>query len=978
MTTRLPVSGIQPNWIDAQQVAKEDMDVQQAFDNQQNEAIVQNFFGSGVLLENPVPRVLFDSDIPDATQAALIAAKNFDGTGITPALQPSDTNQGNQLAIELTGSNVFGRFAVYVVVIGVDFNGNIQYERFYFHRNDIQVTTKHYVRILSLLFNNFKGNNNGSAEWDGRIVVREAKPFELSRDTISACQDIEPNIFFRDFNIADVNSNLYNTLQTAIGTEFTADALDINVTGKQPNRSIQINDVTTQIGQKFQSTTNNLQKVTLLMGVERNTAVATVNMFDWAGTLLVSVYPLQTTVDCPLKPLPGLAINFDPTERPLAQLSFSQADLASIGYVLTDVAQPIDFVFTNTILASPGGLVSGNYYCVTFQRAGSANNGVIFAESGIDLATNTNLTVFSGTSWTDVSNEDLWFQVYSDACKFASGSAYDSGKGILSSKTATDPNNGSTIDNENRNFSFVNTGQNIVNTAILQAAIQDSQTTQDERTGDHVWSRQQYEPEFSFVTTSNLATLQQTKEPLIIGAAADVNPQNTSLISGTTSLPGLVHDGYQIVINPAADLLTNQLIGQRLVPDITNANLTYRIFKTTLCEDGYGDVTGSGEIGAADLTRLTQLIGESLSYNSTQTKILTGQITTLEMLRADLDNDGVITSNDYNLLDDYINGVINSFPAGSTFKHLRLDVQPAISRFDGYYNFWTPGALDPETSIADLKGYAVNTFDTGVSFSSLTTVEKIFYGNYLPVVMNADNSAFTTVPFVPVNYQIQYIPFWQPDYLILSSNAKQVPVSFSYNTGITNTSCDTNGTLFNCLDRIQETPTCDPGRNDYYYPDNLIIGRGQILNTLGAPYKLDLEIGTVILELPSTQIINKSIDLFTNFIKDRGDGFTDIGRPAMKYANCETVQAEDLLENRLRFSVSIQSITCNNIAADGYIGEYIDPTTGILRIWSADLINNPLFDTMISRIQILVFLKQAGWNNTVQTVPYTQLINLLY
>src|SRR5271157_1053643 len=145
MTTRIPISTVQNNFIDAQQVTVEDLDVEQNFNNQQNAAIVNNFFGSGILLETPLPNVLFDTDILNSTQAALVAANNFDGTGITPTTQPSDSVQGNQIAVELTDSLVFGRFSTKVLIIGTDFNGNIQYDRFNFSKDDIQITAAHYT-----------------------------------------------------------------------------------------------------------------------------------------------------------------------------------------------------------------------------------------------------------------------------------------------------------------------------------------------------------------------------------------------------------------------------------------------------------------------------------------------------------------------------------------------------------------------------------------------------------------------------------------------------------------------------------------------------------------------------------------------------------------------------------------------------------------------------------------------------------------
>src|SRR3972149_1247900 len=428
MTIRFPASALQNKWHDAQRVDKSDMDTEQNFNNKIKAATINNHFGSGVILEQPMQLVLFDSDTPNAEQAALIAAGDFDGTGLDLHAQPSDINLGNQIEVELTGSSVFGRFSVKVLLIGVSFDDQLQYDRLTFHRNEKQTTAKQYKRLLSVLFNDFKGNNNCSRNHGGRIVIKEAAPFELSRDAIMAAQDVEPNIFFRDFKVANKALGLFNTLQDAIGAEFSADALQINVTGRQPNRSIAANDVTTQIGQKFKATTNNIQKITFLMGATRDDSASIEHRFDWEGDLVVSIYPLQTSVNCPTDIVPELAIDFDPEVTPLAEVSFSQATLRDIGYVLTDIAQPIDFVFNLTKVSAAGGITANNFYAVTFRRSGAAAKGTIFAETGNDRISNSRLTLFSGV-WVDVPEEDLWFQAWTDGAKVADGQGYDAGNG---------------------------------------------------------------------------------------------------------------------------------------------------------------------------------------------------------------------------------------------------------------------------------------------------------------------------------------------------------------------------------------------------------------------------------------------------------------------------------------------------------------------------------------------------------------------
>src|SRR5690606_11475328 len=121
--------------------------VEQDYNVNTNGAIINNHFGSGILPRSITPNILFDSDNLSEAQASLLAAGNFDGTGLQVASQPTDINLGNQLSITLSNSTVLGRFSVKVLIIGLDFQGTPQYDRFTFHKNETQVTAKHYTRI---------------------------------------------------------------------------------------------------------------------------------------------------------------------------------------------------------------------------------------------------------------------------------------------------------------------------------------------------------------------------------------------------------------------------------------------------------------------------------------------------------------------------------------------------------------------------------------------------------------------------------------------------------------------------------------------------------------------------------------------------------------------------------------------------------------------------------------------------------------
>lgn len=974
MVFRKDVSIIENKWQDAQRVDQDDMETEQNRNSEIDAAILQNHFGSGILISSPQQNILFDSDELTAVQAGLLAAGNFDGTGLSPHLQPIDINLGNQLEIELSNSNVVGRFSVKVAIIGLSFDDTLQIDRFYFYRNEKQVTSRHYKRILTIFTNDFKGNNNCSRHLGGKITIKESASFQLSRDPIMAAQDVEPDIFWRDFKIADVSISLAQTIQNGMGFEFSVDGLNINTSGLTARR-LGINDVTSQVGQKFQATTNNIQKITLLLGVDKNISASIETEFDWTGDLVVSIYPLQTTVDCPTDIVPSLSIDFDPSNVPLAQISYNKNTLKDYGYILNDVPQPIDFVFNSTAVGSVVNnsvIVTNNFYAVTIRRSGAATLGTIFASEGRDHTDNSRITLFSGV-WVDIPEEDLWFQVWTDAAKVADGQGYDNGNGIMFSKTSIDTSTGAAVDNQARHYPMSNTGENIINTAVLNAIPEESVIVQDERTGNPIFSRKKFIPSFSFVTELGLNDLKNISEPLIIGCMQDTNPKINPILDKTQYLPGLAKDDLFCIINPDPDLLSSNLLGSKLIPDKDCVNMAYKIVKVMSCIDGYGDVNGDGSIDTTDIALATSLIGESYHYNSTQQKIIDGYFSTLELLRADVDGDGYVTSTDVDLITQYVNKFTNSFPIGSSFVHICLQVQQLIGRDDGYY---------------DCDGYVRIDGYTGLDIVSPTTLSlaELAYDGYIINPVINSNIVFTTIPFPGVEYSIVPLPCWQPYLLAMSSQARQVPTTFTFPNSITQNNC-TIPVTFKCVDKNKVEPRSDPGRNDFYVPDNLYLGRGELLRSDGSNYSIDFEIGTIILQLPEVPLAESAINIFDKFVADRGDGFTRAGYPAMRYSNCTTVQSTDLAFGKVRFSVSLQSFIPNldgytnedgyGVIVDDIIGVYLDTTTGILKLTIKDLAVDTVYKTLVSKIQILVYLKKAGWKNAPLIINTSEVIGLI-
>ena len=1000
MTIRLPVNVKRNNFRDGQLVDEQDLDDEQNYNVQTDNAIVNNFFGSGLLIESPNINVIFDSDVLTAVQAHYVATHDFDGRGIDPTNQPTDTVLGNQLEIILSDADVSLRRNVAVCVIGTDFQNNLQYERFAFYANESQVGKIHFKTVISILFNDFKGNNNGSRELGGRIIVREAASMQLSRDEITASQNFEPNLFFRDFIVVDqtVGPNpstvLATTLQTALGTSgYTVDAMNINI-GYVDKESLVQNDITTRYGQKFQAKVNNIQKARILLGVEHDyTQPNPDHWFDWSGDIIVSVHALQTTVSCPTDTIPDNAIDYQPFPAPLVQIILTQATLFDAGITLTDIAQPIDISFLNTRLSSyiNTGIIAGNYYVITVQRAGDASVGNLFTLTGRDYTENSVFTAFNGSTWTDNSSLDLWFEIYSDCLKVASGTGYDAGTGISIDKTMVDADTGATIDYSDDGIPFANNGQGVLNYAVVQAVNELIDSVQDARTGSPVFSRQQSAAEISTVISTQLASLETTSDPIILGCAADYNNRLNVVLNKTQNYIGLVGANSFCIINPDADLLVYNLVGAKFDPNIANPNAKeYLIYKADLCVDGYGDLNGDGYIGADDVLRIAALVGESIYSLTTQAKIVAGLISALELLRGDIDGDGVITINDVALITDIYNkNITTPLPYGNSFQRLCLSLENLSGRNDGYHSSWDGYARlwSPNPRNAQ---YGV---DPSLPIGSYTLN---YYGYPVPVDVETGEAAYTTVPYVPTNYRITIKPMWRKELVKTNYTGRLLPCTFTDLGHQPGTALYVPGTIRSCLissltycTPIESFASCFGGQNTFYIPNDVIIG-GKILAPDGRDYALDLEVNTITLKLPALPIPDKSLDVFSLFVCESAahKGFTTAGYPAMRFADCAYIQSNALALNQIRFSVALESLCIEidgydvfipdgyGIAVDPLIGTNIDPTTGVLTIRGTNINSDPDI-TLNCKILITVYIKRAGWKNNHLEVLPNELQNLL-
>jgi len=1078
MVKRNPVSTIQNSFFDSEQLDDTDLTLEQNYNNTITASIIGNHIGTGVLPENLEQNIIFDS---------ILSNGFLDGIAISAQNQPSDNNFGNQLEIILNNSKVAGNRSVKVAIIGLDFQNNLQFETFVFKVNESQTGKKHFVKVLVLLFNDFIGDPELSFNLGGDLIIRESKPMNLSKDPIMLSQDIEPNLFFRDFFL-DSAVSLQNLLQTALPT-YNIDSLNIFTSGLD-NKILENGDVTTQIGQKFLATTNNIQKITLLLSVQNQD---TPSDLVWNGDLVLSIYPLQSTIDCPSDIAPELAIDFSPSNIPSAQLSFNYSSLQANGVVLDSVPQPVEFVFSNSTVAGGNVIIPGNYYAFALKRGGAANKCDILITVGNDRLVNSRITTFTGTLWVDIPEQDLWFKIWTDAAKVSDGQAYDEGHGVIIPKTIIDNITQSTIDYSLNGIQFVG---NDVFRAQVAATTEKTDPVPDQRTGNPVLSRQQFVPKITLLNSIDIANMQETSDLLFLGSISDKNRKfydaissqiksklYSSTIANDEILIRIVDDPTDTVrfdnsINSlVSNLLNGDFVSAKFTPNNNNPGVFYRLSDAKLCSMILGDVDGDGVITDNDLdllnsylnydlnigpplntsittdgytltyangynsldvpftnafgisfnlvdpttniivasgtdgvlvanpndNRLAQFTSASINFNSiigldtfklvivttspinnyggfdivsldvvtdvlTIRKILLNGETFAQILRADIDGDFRITYNDGYLLQNYIDRAVltssftSTYPGpstnpytniGKTFNVLRFKVEKFVDRTDDYSSVTTgrPNVVHPIQDIFKSDGYYAS---------------HNFYLN--PSILAFDKQLV-----------------WDPALIIVDSNTKFVPAIYNQSTGFAKNKCIVDGVECN---NYPIPLDFDPGRTDFYIPNNLIIGNGEFVNPDGTNYKIDFEINNIVLEIPDGIFDSeKTINVMDDFIANYGNGLTRLGFPAMKFSDCSFIEADALANDQLRFSVAIQSFSPNidglssnnlsGIIVDPKMGVSFDEKTALLTINFNNLYQDAVLKTLSTKVQITVYIKKAGFSNKPLFVDSTKVQNML-
>lgn len=926
------------NIFDGQQISEQELDTEQTAWHGTIANVADVALGSGVEKEYSVQRVLFDTNSVPTSVQTLISSQSFDGEPLYETdsfsnvifLQPSDSTQGNQLELEISGSSLEGSATLKVFLFGTTFGGEFTQEVVTFDTNTTRVTRNYFTSLVAIMSQDFKGNQNtlvtGTASRNngGRLRILEALPMAVARDTIMVSQDVEPNQDYINFKPATLFKTL-DTLLDEISLEagLNKDDLGINTTASD-TRQLEANQVGVIVAQKFKATSNNIQKVSILLSVEERELVAESVKFDWTGSIVVGIRALQTTTSCPTDIIPNAAIEFDPEPAPIAEVSFDKADLAARGIVLNDTPQIVDFVFTQSLLANPNispNLVPGNYYAITIRRTGNISTGNLILQVAANTAPtgtvdDTRMSVFSQNIWTDFVENDLWFRIHTDAIRIVDGTAIDAGVLITSPKVKENISTGANEPYVEGDHSLINTAGQDYNYVIVQKSNEFSDVVSHPSTGNSVFSRISDVPEVSVISETSLTTLISAgNEPIVLGAVKDTNPTVNETITGVTAYPGLARSNTITIINPSSDLLVDNVIGSIITPNVDEPDLQYRIINKEVFVDAYGDIDGSGTIDASDVTRCLE-IGDvvagdgysvtlqagSLSSVIQLHAIETGTVTMEEILRADVAGSGLISTTEASLIQQYI-ALGTAFPAGTTFNRVVLTVE---------------NITNPLTTSPDILG---------------------------------SDSAFNLVPFSPITYRISFVPLWSESNIIITDLRRFVPRTF---TEIETS--DITGDLKN------------GGKNTFFVPGDLMIS-GDLLDGYANPFKVDMEVATIDFVLPSGDTAGE-VDIFNNYVKN-----------IMRFSDGTFVGSSAISNNQIRVTTSISSI----YREDGYsvddstesVSVLYTSSSGLLRINATNVKNSAVSAEKKTRIILTVYLKKAGFRNDNVSVSDTDLADVL-
>ena len=130
-----------------------------------------------------------------------------------------------------------------------------------------------------------------------------------------------------------------------------------------------------------------------------------------------------------------------------------------------------------------------------------------------------------------------------------------------------------------------------------------------------------------------------------------------------------------IFIEPSSEMLTANLINRVIIPDIDcECNSRYRIVSATCERMHAGDLDNDKELTSNDIMELLNVVGNTINTETTERKILGGELGIVPFIQADLNEDDTVDGFDIELIEDAIDGYVN-FTLDETFNVLRIKLE---------------------------------------------------------------------------------------------------------------------------------------------------------------------------------------------------------------------------------------------------------------------------------------------------------------
>ena len=1019
------VSSVLPkaNFYDGQKITEADLDAEQLHNQSVTGGIINDFHGSGIvresifesniLLNTSTPGVYSAEGSPNLSKETIMLGR-YDGLPIKLDIQPSDQDYGNRLEVELVNADVGGKVQTKVLIIGFAFSslnarGELVCEVLSFKKNETLITKYFYKEVLSVIFNNFSGGT-GKTEYDslkdslnvisensGYITIKESESLKVFPKSSINDQIESPNQSLNTFITGDTATSITDLLYEAVGDDVNFGDLYLELSPALTVSFEKNGSVTKSFGQKFLAKSNNLQRIDFLMSVTADTSLPVENQYDFSGELTIAIHKLQTDITCSTGVAPDKLIDFDPEIDPIIEVSFNQEDLRVQGYSLGQDPQIVSFNFASTLIADPNidpSLVEGQYYAVVVSRRGDTRTGTVNMLVGWDKPTrksqngqaltpeekflkqSSRFFEFDVTTkrYVDYSSYSLWHVIHSDCVEVTPGTAYSNDSYLISIPKTEKFVGNTEISRYIDSIPLSNVSFGSSNYVVLSHIQEFNSPVSHPRTGNVAYSRIFDTGEIKVYNESEFLSLKEDV-PLILAKISDKNVRSASTITQPVTLPGMVDTDSIIIINPDTSLLSDNLIGRLLTPDVScECNKKYKIIKTECITYTVGDLNNDKKIDALDISEIVPILGNTINSASTEKEILSGNLSIIKFKQSDLNGDETVDGEDLSILEDAADGYIN-FSVPEKFKVLKIHLQndfdsndyPTIlsdlsitATTEALSNLISFSIVDYRVGLAIRSGDVVSisgSFDSGIYLVSSKEIDstglnitiglKQEDGSLLSFVgesavpltivsgtatnMLIDNLNLVKLPFVESSLSIDFIesPF-EIENLELCDLRRYVSRNF-IDERISSCICTTD----DCNTQITCTPSL---KNQQYISGDMYIPDGEIYSSPGIPYHGDFEYTTVSVSLPPGSLDDCQIDLYNAFVKaEAGSCNTAAGYPAMKYSDGTYVGCEDssgtndIQKGRVKFSSAIASLYVDSLVSgpipDGYVNSSVDGTS---------------------------------------------------